>query len=50
MPRTAGAALRSSSLNSLAMLTVERTRVEASTHDAALPDDAAARRTMENTH
>jgi hypothetical protein len=50
MPRIAGAARRSSSLNSLVMLTVERAKVEGSTHDAALPDDAATRTTMENSH
>src|SRR5262245_40007812 len=50
MPSTAGSARRSSASNSRVMLTVERTSVEGSMHDAWLPDDTAARSRAENKH
>ena len=50
IPSVLGVAFLSSSLNSLVMLTVERTSVEGSMHDASIPVDVALRTRIENKH
>src|SRR5437660_9996600 len=50
IPSVLGVAFLSSSLNSLVMLTVERTSVEGSMHDASIPVDVALRTKIENKH